>query len=100
MRAVASGVSAGGSLAILHHLLSAVEPRFDPGTCAAFSNSSDRFHWGSFIAGLCCGIAIYAVIEFLVTVRWAFIQFVTAYTVGTGCGEAEGRKKPLYKILS
>ena len=100
MRAVASGVSAGGSLAILHHLLSAVELRFDPGVCAGLVSNPDTFHWGSFIAGICCGIAIYAVIEFLVTVRWAFIQFVTAYTVGSGCGEADGRKKPLYKILS
>ena len=100
MRAVASGVSAGGSLAILHHLLSAVEPRFDPAFCPSIGLPSDTFHWGSFLAGICCGILIYAAIEFLVTVRWAFIQFVTAYTSGSGSFEAGAKKKPLYKILS
>ncbi len=76
MRAVASGVSAGGSLAILHHLLGALEPRFDPSFCPAVPFPSETLHWGSFIAGICCGILIYAAIEFLVTVRWAFIHSV------------------------
>ncbi len=99
MRAVASGVSAGSSLAILHHLLGAVEPRFESAYCPALP-PADSLHWGSFVAGICCGFLLYATIEFLVTVRWAFIRFVTAYTEGTGCFEGGGKKKPLYKILS
>ena len=30
MRAIAGGLSAGGSLALAHHFLSLVEPRVDP----------------------------------------------------------------------
>lgn len=99
MRAVTSGVSAGSSLAILHHLLGASHSNFDPTLCPDFSIGTD-WHWGSFFCGLICGALIFAAIEFLVTLRWAFIQFVSAYTSGTGCFDPEVRRKPLYKILS
>ena len=100
MRAIASGVSAGSSLAIASHLLSLLEtPPLDLLTAY---NQPLVCSWdpSSFLAGLSCGVLLVLVVQSFVTLRWAFVAFVRLH-LSDGVeakGGATGGKQ-LYKLL-
>ena len=99
MRAVTSGVSTGGSLALAYKLLSWIDRQpVVPGgdLCQAFA-AEQGWHWGSFTCGVATGIALYVAIEFLVTLKWAFCQWVAEWRAHR---ELVGGGKPSYRILS
>ena len=98
MSAITSGVTAGGSLALAHHILSfASQPRLDPGFfCAA---PEQGFCWRSYSLGIGTGILLYLLVEFAVTLKWALVRLVGAWTTTSNLEGPAGRK-PLYRILS
>ena len=97
MHQLTQGVSAGSSLALVLKLLSwadnhpVVPP---PALCDAIVGW--HFDSTSFAAGLVCGILLYAVVEFLITLRWAIAQWVATRT---GC-QPVFDPKPRFKILA
>jgi len=96
MRAIAGGLSAGGSLALAHHFLSLVEPRVDPlAVCSHLHHGG--LDWPSFSAGIVAGVFLVVFIQTFVTLRWAFAELVAAH-LGARGGEAPPRKV-LYKLL-
>ncbi len=98
MRAVTSGVSAGGTLALAHHLLALSQPRIDPtGLCPPCSAAED-FNWKSFSLGLAAGALLFGLVELLITIRWGLVQVVGAYLAEKG-REASPPPKLLYKVL-
>ena len=100
MRSIAGGATAGGSLALVHHLLSLTEaPHFDPLT---FCNPHFDRSWdsASFLAGLLAGALLVLVVQAFCTLRWAFIAFVQLHCGQTAFGAGDGsQKKQLYKLL-
>ena len=99
MRAIASGVSAGSSLAIAHHLLSLFEtPPLD--LLTAYNQPNCSWDPSSFLAGLTCGVLLVLVVQAFVTLRWAFVAFVRLHLGdgGDGKGLASGGKQ-LYRLL-
>lgn len=77
IRSIAGGVSARGSLAVAHHLLSLslIEaPR--PDLLAACNLAGDR-SWGSasFLAGLAAGVLLVLLVQAFCTLRWAVISY-------------------------
>ena len=95
MRAIAGGVSAGGSLALAHHFLNLVEPRFDS---LAACPSHSGWDPSSFILGALVGITLVLVIQAFYTLRWAFTELVASHLAQRGSDTAGGRKV-LYKLL-
>ena len=91
-RPLTAGVSAGSSLALALKLLD-----FDQRSLVDLYRSTDtaRFDFLSFRLGLLCGICLYVAIEWVVTLRWAFIQWVSR---GTG-PPTPPKRKELYKLL-
>ena len=92
-RPLTTGVSAGSSLAIALKLLD-----WDHKDLLSLYNqapASSNFHTGSFLLGLVCGLVLYFSIEWLVTLRWAVIEWVHSATAGSG----QVRRKELYKLL-
>ena len=94
MRAVTSGVSTGGTVALVLKLLNwadkqplAVPPVFEP--------LPWQLDGPSFVLGVAVGLTAYVVVEFFLTVKWAFIAWVSCQR-----GEAPpAPPRPLYKIL-
>lgn len=75
MREIASGVSAAGTLALAQHFFAlGSEQRLDLATLCNFGGA--RFDTSSFLAGLVCGVILFALVEAFVTLRWAFIQVI------------------------
>ena len=96
MRAIAGGLSAGGSLALAHHFLSLVEPRVDPLSVCQHLQSSG-FDWPSFCGGVFAGVLLVVFVQAFVTLRWAFAELVAAHLASRG---SEGSsRKVLYKLL-
>ncbi len=101
MRAIAGGLSAGGSLAPAHHFLNLVEPRdFDPLT--VYSHLGHN-HWvlSSFAAGLASGMFLVLFIRAFVTLRSAFAELVTVHLEARGAARSStgGSRKAPYKLL-
>ena len=102
MKAIAGGLSAGSSLALAHHFLSLVEPKVDPlSLCSSVcSHSSGSWDFGSFLAGLTCGVVLFAAAQTFVTLRWAFCELVRIHLAAAeGSGQNPSSKKVYYKIL-
>ena len=101
MRSIASGVSAGGSLALAHHLLSLFEaPRSDLITACNLAGGSDS-HWdlASFVLGLAAGALVVLLIQAFCTLRWAFVAFVQLHCCESFPGPEVPRKRQLFKLL-
>lgn len=91
--AVASGVSAAGTLALAQKIL--FEPRPDwPLICPDLDR--DSIHWGSFLAGLLAGLVVFALIEAFVTARWAVINLVSTFLEQR---RGASQKTQLYRFL-
>ena len=92
LRPLTTGVSAGSSLALALKILD-----WDHKDLLELyrSSSAPSFHPGAFLLGLLCGLLLYFVIEWLVTFRWAVIEWVRSATAAQG----QGRRKELYKLL-
>lgn len=103
MKAIAGGLSAGSSLALAHHFLSLVEPKVDPlSLCSSVcSHSSGSWDFGSFVAGLLCGVVLFAAAQAFTTLRWAFCELVRIHLAAAseGAGQEGAPRKVYYKIL-
>ena len=95
MKAIAGGLSAGGSLALAHHFLSLVEPRFDP---LSVCPSHSQWDPSSFGLGLAAGIILVLSIQAFQTLRWAFTELVASHLAQRASHSEPGRKV-LYKLL-
>ena len=96
MHQLASGVTAGSSLALALKLLNWADQTpvpFAP-VCDAIAGVEWRFDSTSFAAGIITGIFLYGLIELVITFRWAVIQWTTARTGGEAYSS-----KARYKIL-
>lgn len=99
MRAVTSGVSTGGSLALAYKVLSWID-RQPVAPAADFCQAlgpEQAWHWQSFVVGIFTGICIYIAIEFVVTIKWGFCQWVAEWRLQQGLDRGS---KPSYRILS
>ena len=92
--AVASGISAAGTLALAQRIL--FEPKPYPDWPAFCPPLDKEFNWGSFCLGLLCGLVIFAAVEAFVTARWALISLVNSYLSQQG---EEGNRPRLYRFL-
>ena len=97
MHQLTQGVSAGSSLALVLKLLSWADTPGAP-LPPAFCDAIAVWHFDStsFAAGLVCGILLYAVVEFLITLRWAITQWISARSGF----QATIDPKPRFKILA
>ncbi|CAL1138310.1 unnamed protein product [Cladocopium goreaui] len=75
MRAVTSGLSTGGSLALAFKLLNWAE-KADYLSPIVHPLGHWRFDCPSFVLGLLCGIALFLFIEAWVTLRWAVVSWL------------------------
>ncbi len=96
MKAIAGGVSAGSSLALAHHFLNLVEPRFDP---LAVCPSHSQWDPSSFALGLVAGIVLVLCIQAFHTLRWAFTELVASHLAQRSANCEPGSRKVLYKLL-
>lgn len=101
MKAIAGGLSAGSSLALAHHFLNLVEPKVDPlNLCSSVCSHSGSFDFGSFLAGLLCGVVIFAFAQAFTTLRWAFCELVRIHLAASERANPDSAsKKTYYKIL-
>ena len=78
MHQLTTGVTTGGSLALVYRLLSWADsqPWYPPAAevCEALSGGGWRLDYPSFIIGVTVGICIYLFVEFAVTLRWALVN--------------------------
>ena len=96
MHQLASGVTAGSSLALVLKLLNWADQSpvpFAP-VCDAIAAADWRFDPTSFATGIIVGVLLYGFIELVITFRWALIQWSSS----KACGEA-WPAKARYKIL-
>ena len=93
MRAVASGVSTGGTVALVLKLLNWADRQ--PLSLPPLEPLPWQLDGPSFAAGLVVGLSIYILVEFCLTVKWAFIAWVQCHRGG----DAPLPPRPLYKIL-
>ena len=97
MRAVTSGVSTGGTLALVFKLLDWADKHPSPALCEALQPPA---HWSldftSFILGLVFGVGAYATIQYLVVLRWALIHWLSGWQSDRS---AIAGGKGLYKLL-
>ncbi len=98
MRAVTSGLSTGGGLALAYKVLSLVDkpPASPTDLCDLVGHQHGSFSWSSFCLGIACGIVIYAFVELCVTLKWAFVQWVAELRARG----AEVSSKQTYRILT
>ena len=87
--AVASGVSVAGTLALAQRLL--FEPRAPLDWPAVCPSPDSDFNWASFCAGLICGLAIFALVEAFVTIKWAVVSLVSDHLASRGAGAERPR---------
>ena len=97
MRAVTSGLSTGGGLALAYKVLSLVDrpPASAADLCDSFAPQGS-FNWFSFCLGIACGVLLYSFVELCVTLKWAFIQWVAELRAR----QAESVPKQTYRILT
>ena len=102
MRGVTSGLAGGSSLALAWKALQVLdrptaiaEPHL---LCENFCQKAALLDWFSFSVGLVFGIAVFAFVELVVTVRWVLVASLRQ-TVESGPGELPRSNKPLYKLL-
>ena len=97
MRPLTTGVASGSSLAVVWKALQILD-RPDPlAACSAlhsFEPSSNSIDWFSFTLGLITGILIYCFLEFVLTLRLAISEWVSARR-----SKGQQRGKPLYRII-
>ena len=95
LRPLTTGVSAGSSLALALKLLD-----WDHHKLLDLYRETDlpRFDSGSFLCGLICGLILFALIEWLVTLRWCLLQWVEGLRAHQEQASTP-RKKELYKLL-
>ena len=98
MKAIAGGVSAGGSLAVAHHLLSLFQGP-PPELFGCDLPGAWSLDWRSFSLGLACGCILVFVIQIFTALRWAFIAYVQYHLAGGFGGDQTDRGKVLYKLL-
>ena len=91
--AVASGVSAAGTLALAQKLLFDSRPDW-PLVCPLPEQVS--FHWPSFTFGIFAGLVVFALIEAFVTAKWAVINLVGAFLEERSKNAPKGK---LYRFL-
>ena len=96
MRAVTSGLSTGGSLALAFKLLNWAE-KADYLSPIVHPLGHWRFDCPSFVLGLLCGIALFLFIEAWVTLRWAVVSWLER-PVDRLVSAPRGCRKPLYKL--
>lgn len=98
MRAVTSGVSTGGSLALAYKLLSWVDRQpVAPADFCSVLQPDPSWHWPCFVSGIICGVLLYVVIEAVITLKWAFCQWVAELRAQGVVGRGN---KASYRILS
>jgi len=95
MRAVTSGVSTGGTVALVLKLLNWADRQPAQLPFPPLEPLPWHLDGASFAAGIAVGILAYAFVEFCLTLKWAFIAWVSCQR---GC-EVPAPPKPLYKIL-
>lgn len=101
MRSIAGGVSAGGSLALAHHLLTLFgSPPPDLLTSCNWPAAESSLDLRSFCLGLLVGGFVVLGIQLFCTLRWAFVAFVQVYLSGNlVAADNNGRNRSLYKLL-
>lgn len=100
MRSIAGGASAGGSLALVHRLLTL----FDSPSPDLLPSCNWQLEWSldykSFLSGLLVGCFLVLAIQFLTALRWAFLAVVQAWLSGSpGVSGPTARGGGLYKLL-
>ena len=102
MHQLATGATTGGTLALVLRLLTWADnqPVLPAASqvCEAFGPVGWRLDYPSFTLGLTFGIFLYLVIEFALTLRWAFVAWVTALRGGDRA-TTQGQRAS-YKILA
>ena len=93
MRAVTSGVSTGGTVALVLKLLNWADKQ--PIQVPSFEPLPWQLDGPSFAAGIVVGLLAYAFVEFCLTLKWALIAWVS-YQRGA---DPPPPPRPLYKIL-
>ena len=91
--AVASGVSAAGTLALAQKLLFESRPDW-PLVCPLPDQSG--INWPSFTLGLVAGLVVFALVEAFVTARWAVINLVRVFLEERSRSAPKGK---LYRFL-
>ena len=101
MRSIAGGVSAGGSLALAHHLLTLFDsPSPDLLTSCNWPAAESSLDLRSFCLGLLVGGLVVLGIQLFCTLRWAFAACVQVYLSGNlVAADSNGRNRSLYKLL-
>ena len=79
MRAVTSGVSTGGTVALVLKLLNWADKQ--PTQIPPFEPLPWQLDGPSFAAGICVGLLAYAFVEFCLTLKWALIAWVSYHVV-------------------
>jgi len=102
MHQLTTGVTTGGSLALVYRLLSWADshPWYPPAAevCEALSGGNWRLDYPSFAIGVTVGICIYILVEFAVTLRWAFVNWVASQS---GCQQGgQLPPRPTFKFLA
>ena len=102
MRAISSGLAGGSSLALAWKALQVLDRPAaiaDPHlVCEAFCPKPVLLDWFSFTLGLLVGVATFAIVEFVVTLRWVLVASFRPHSEHPGDGQ-RGLVKPLYKVL-
>ena len=73
--------------------------RPDPYTLCQALQPNSSFSWFSFALELFCGALLCAVIEFLLTLRWALQTWIATTASTTAGSESRRVAKPIYKII-
>ena len=98
MRSISAGFASGSGLAVALKALNFLDRPVDPvALCSTLYSGVDRsnFDWFAFSLGLITGICLYAVVEFLIALRWTLAAWVSGRNQAFDCP----RPKPQYRIL-
>lgn len=102
MHQLATGATTGGSLALVYRLLTWADrqPWYPPAAevCEALQVGGWKLDWPSFVFGVVAGITLYVAIEFVVTLRWAFINWASSLRVSSS--SALPPSKPSFKFIA
>ena len=102
MHQLATGATTGGTLALVLRLLAWADhqPSLPVASqvCEAFGTPGWHLDYPSFLLGLTAGVFLYLVIEFALTLRWAFVAWFTALRGGNQA--VIQQQRPSYKILA
>ena len=98
MQPISAGVESASSLAVALKALNWID-RPDPYTLCQALQPNSSFSWFSFALGLFCGVLLCAVIEFLLTLRWALQTWIATTAAAQIASESRRVAKPIYKII-